>query len=190
MNQKFLKTSSLAVAIAILASFAFVPAVNAYGNTFNWQLGFAGTFVFPQGTPSGLPPGSGTGFWGWCGLAGVSSGTDGDCHVANYVHEPGTSFSFTCQTSLSITGWDTEFSSFTGTTDFFFTSGHVAVTPSHLTTLCLEAAFPPGIVDPSTGNIIAPFDTMFPNSTGHISGNFHAPGINVEFQAQITFTHA
>src|SRR5579863_10250777 len=99
---------------ATLVIFVATPAL-AYGKE-NWQIGFAGTGVAP-GT------GQGFGFWGWCTFSGgVTSGNDGDCQFAEYIHGPSGS-GFTCEESLDISSWD-------GSTGTFFISGTVTVNPA------------------------------------------------------------
>jgi len=105
-----------------LAVFAATPAL-AYGKD-NWQIGFSGTGVVPS-------TGQGFGFWGWCALGGgVTSGNDGDCQLAQYVHGPAGS-GFTCHESIDITSWDGS-----GGT-FVINAATVTVTPSSLTGPCL-----------------------------------------------------
>src|SRR5215469_10329139 len=72
---------------AMLVIFATTPVL-AYGAD-NWQVGLSGTGVAP-GT------GQGFGFWGWCAFGGgVTSGNNGDCQFAQYLHGPAGS-GFTC----------------------------------------------------------------------------------------------
>ena len=148
----------LTVALAI---FAATPAL-AYGRD-NWQIGFSGTGVVPS-------TGQGFGFWGWCALGGgVTSGNDGDCQLAQYVHGPSGS-GFTCHESIDITSWDGS-----GGT-FVINAATVTVTPSSLTGPCL--AFFPGPAG-------FPVDTGFPAAAGHY--NFGGiGGVRGEFQIQVT----
>lgn len=162
---------------------SLVPAARAYGNTDNWQLGFAGTFIVPGG-------GNG-GFWGWCALSGISSGTDGDCQVSNYGHTPGGA-SFTCEVSVDITGWTTGVSASLPPflPGLFINSGHITAHGSN-PTLCLALSFPPGTVDLGTGNIISSFDTGLPVAPGHYNLNAVTPGAFIQsLQIQVTFTHS
>ena len=144
-----------------LAVFAATPAL-AYGKD-NWQIGFSGTGVVPS-------TGQGFGFWGWCALGGgVTSGNDGDCQLAQYVHGPAGS-GFTCHESIDITSWDGS-----GGT-FVINAATVTVTPSSFTGPCL--AFFPGPAG-------FPVDTGFPAATGHY--NFGGiGGVRGEFQVQVT----
>src|SRR6266851_1320676 len=98
MFRRALSRSLLGLLIAAtLGVFTAIPAL-AYGAE-NWQVAFSGTGVAP-GT------GQGFGFWGWCAFGGgVTSGNNGDCQVAQYVHAPSGS-GFTCHESLNITSWD------------------------------------------------------------------------------------
>ncbi len=148
---------------AALAIFTAAPAF-AYGKA-NWQIGFSGTAVAP-GT------GNGFGFWGWCDFAGgVTSGNDGDCQFAQYVHETGGS-GFTCHESLDVTSWDAS-----GGT-FVIEAATVTVTPSSLTGPCLELF--PGVAG-------FPVDTGFPAAANHynFTSIFLAPGDRGTFQIQV-----
>jgi hypothetical protein len=151
----------------MLGVFAATPA-QAYGAE-NWQLGFAGTGVFPNGIGS-FPSGTGFGFWGWCTFGGgVTSGTNGDCQFAQYFHVP-SGAGFTCHESIDVSSWHA-----TGGT--FVLSGTASVTPISLTAPCL--AFFPGSA--SFSNI----DSGFPAAPGHF--NFGGIGGAVgEFQLQVT----
>ncbi len=145
---------------AMLGVFATAPA-QAYGAE-NWQLGFAGTGVAPS-------TGFGFGFWGWCTFGGgVTSGNNGDCQFAQYLHSP--SGGFTCQESIDVTSWDAS-----GGT-FVIIAATAKVNPASATGPCL--AFFPG----PTG---FPVDTMFPAAPGHF--NFGTFGtLKGEFQVQVT----
>src|SRR5713226_3119267 len=115
--------------ISLLVLLALLPAssASAYG-TANWQTAFAGTFVTP-GTVS-------TGFWGWCAFFGVTSGTDADCQVSQYIHVTH-SVSITCEVSADVTGWDIEPSpQLHGMPGSFITSGQFTVNPSSATEAC------------------------------------------------------
>jgi len=179
------KKTLLLLPISILAvtALSLAPVAAAYGNTDNWQIAFSGTFITPGG-------GNG-GFWGWCALAGVSSGTDGDCQVSNYGHAPGGG-SFTCEVSIDITGWSTGVSSQLPPflPGLFINSGHATAHPGPASATCLAISFPPGTVDVNTGKIIAPFDTAIPLAPGHYNMNFNVPGTFIQsLQIQVTFTH-
>jgi hypothetical protein len=148
---------------AALALFAVTPAF-AYGSNDTWQIGFSGTGVAP-GT------GQGFGFWGWCAFAGVTSGTDGDCQLAQYVHGPAGS-GFTCHESINVTAWDTS----SGGT-FVIEAATVTVNPSSLTGACLS--FFPGPAG-------FPVDTGFPAAPGHYNFGSLGPGLRGSFQVQVT----
>ena len=150
-----------ALVVALVSSTHSRPAL-AYGKE-NWQIGFAGTGVFP-GT------GVGFGFWGWCTFGGgVTSGTNGDCQFAQYAHLPAGS-GFTCHESLDITSWD-------GSSGMFFiNTATVTVNPTSLTGPCL-ALFP------GPGGF--PVNTMIPSAPGHYNlGGIG--GLVGEFQIQVT----
>ncbi|HEX6797974.1 MAG TPA: hypothetical protein VF116_09715 [Ktedonobacterales bacterium] len=155
----------LAVLIATaLALFAATPAAFAYGSNDNWQLTFSGTGTAPS-------TGFGFGFWGWCALGGgVTSGNDGDCQLAQYIHTPAGS-GFTCHESLDITSWDT-------TSGTFVISGTATVTPTNLTAPCV-ALFPG-----STN--FSGVDTGFPVAPGHHNFGSLGPGLVGTFQVQET----
>lgn len=156
------------VALALLAGALAVALVShprtalAYGKE-NWQIGFSGTGVNP-GT------GTGFGFWGWCAFGGgITSGTNGDCQVAQYVHLPAGS-GFTCHESVDVTSWDGS-----GGT-FIITKATVTVNPASLTGPCL------GLFPGPTG---FPANTGFPSAPGHY--NFGSIlGQRGEFQVQVT----
>jgi hypothetical protein len=158
------RLSRLLVAVLLVAAIAifFARPAFAYGKD-NWQLGFSGTGVIP-GT------GQGFGFWGWCAFGGgVTSGNDGDCQVAQYVHGPAGS-GFTCHESIDVSAWDGS-----GGT-FVIEAATVTVNPSSLTGPCLS--FFPGPAG-------FPVDTGFPAAAGHY--NFGGiGGVRGEFQVQVT----
>ncbi len=201
MNQKLLlKTSSFSIALALIASFAFIPFASAYG-TANWQVGFAGT---------GVLAGSGQqfGFWGWCAFAGgtasspgapVASGTDADCKVDNYfLTNTGQRLQF--QQSIQGTAWDEKTCTFPPcltANDFFITAG--TVTLSGPLVLLLEKSGPPPPVCTTTGTVVTcpiPFlesigfynpDTGIPAAAGHYNLNSLLPsfGLVGQFQVQV-----
>jgi hypothetical protein len=158
----FLVTATIAATLAVsLAVFAAKPA-SAYGRE-NWQITFSGTGVAPR-------TGFGFGFWGWCGLGGgVTSGNDGDCELAQYVHQPAGS-GFTCHESLDITAWDAS-----GGT--FVISGTATVTPTSLTEPCL-AVFPGSAT-------FSGEDTGIPAEPGHHNLGSLGPGLKGSFQVQV-----
>jgi hypothetical protein len=151
---------------ALLVAVAANPA-SAYGKA-NWQLTFAGTATFPS-------TGNGFGFWGWCDLAGgVTSGTSGDCKLAQYQHAPaGGGLSFTCHESLDLTAWS-------GATGTFVISGKATVNPTSLTGPCLS--FFPGS-SPFTG-----VDTGFPAAPGHYNPGVSALALGAVGEFNITVT--
>jgi hypothetical protein len=110
-----------ALALGFAAGYSRTTPAHAYGAE-NWQIGFAGTGVAP-GT------GFGFGFWGWCALGGgVTSGTTGDCQIAQYLHTAAGG-GLTCQQSLDITAWSGAGGTFviTGTSTVNPLGSHVAV---------------------------------------------------------------
>jgi hypothetical protein len=154
-----LVAATLAIA-ATLGIFAATPA-SAYGAD-NWQIGISGTGVNP-GT------GFGFGFWGWCAFGGgVTSGTDGDCELSQYLHVSAGS-GFTCEESVDITSWSTS----TGT---FVVTVTVTVHPTSLTGPCL--AFFPGSAS------VTDLDSGVPAAAGHYNlGGIG--GLRGEFQIQV-----
>jgi hypothetical protein len=147
---------------AIIGAVAAAPAL-AYGSNDTWQTTFAGTLTSPGA--------GGFGFWGWCAFAGVSSGTDGDCQFAEYVHST-SGGGFTCQESVNISQWD--ISSTTG--DFEILKANFTVNPSSLTGPCL-------FLFPGPNGL--PVDSGVPAAPGHYNLNalFGRPG---ELQLQVT----
>ena len=144
-----------------LGIFAATPA-SAYGAE-NWQIGFAGTGVFP-GT------GQGFGFWGWCTFGGgVTSGNNGDCQVSQYVHASSGS-GLTCEESVDITSWS-------GSSGMFVVTGTATVNPASATGPCLA-------IFPGSASFTG-LDTGIPAEPGHFNlGGIG--GIRGEFQIQVT----
>jgi hypothetical protein len=134
------------IVAVVLAGAVFAvstTSASAYGKA-NWQVTANGTGTFP-GTGFGL------GFWGWCAFAGgVSSGNDGDCEFAQYIHAPAGS-GFTCHVSLDVTSWDASGGSFVIT-------GTASAKPASVAAPCLE--FFPGSASYSG------FDTGIPSAPG------------------------
>jgi hypothetical protein len=165
MFRRVLSRSLLGLLIAAtLGVLAASPAL-AYGKE-NWQTTFSGTAVYPS-------TGVGIGFWGWCAFGGgVTSGNDGDCEFAEYVHSPSGS-GFTCHESLNITAWNRNGADFVA-------SGTATVNPTSLTAPCL--AFFPGSAN------FTNVDTGIPAAPGHynIGSSAIAPGSTGEFQIQVT----
>jgi hypothetical protein len=162
----------LCTGVAALLAMSIASPSLAYGKE-NWQTAFAGTAVSPGGTSFG--------FWGWCTFGGgVTSGNNGDCQFAEYVHSP--QGSFTCQESLDISSWHIGPGQFP--TGDFIASGTATVHPSALTGPCL--AFFPGTTSTSFTNA----DTGIPGAAGHYNLNSLLPvilGASIgEFQIQVT----
>lgn len=150
-----------AVGVVTATTLAVVLAApaSAYGKA-NWQLTFAATGTFP-GT------GNGVGFWGWCDLGGgVTSGTTGDCQIAQYIHSAAGS-GFTCHESLDLTAW-------TGAGGTFRITGTGTVNPVAQTAACLQI-FPGSY-------------TGIPATPGHFNFGVGAifPGAVGEFNATVT----
>jgi hypothetical protein len=85
MSRRVLMRSFVGLTVAVmLGVLAATPAL-AYGNSDQWQTGFAGTFNSPAGT---------SGFWGWCAFGGSSAsgmtGNTADCQIENYFARRGT----------------------------------------------------------------------------------------------------
>jgi hypothetical protein len=157
--------AAMTVSIALITVTA--GSAGAYGGgPANWQIGFAGTGVFP-GT------GFGFGFWGWCAFSGgVSSGNGGDCQVSQYLHTP--SGNVACEQSINISSWHVSPVPFPN----FVLSGTATTHPSSATSACPVA----GGVPPSfTG-----FAPGIPAIAGHynLSGVLGSPA--GEFQIQVT----
>lgn len=151
------------LAVAVVGGSA-APAL-AYGKA-NWQVAVNGTATFP-GT------GTGFGFWGWCEFAGgVTSGNDGDCEFAQYLHAPAGS-GFTCHLSLDVSSWNA-----TGGT--FVITGTASVNPTRLTAPCVE--FFPGAAN------FSGVDTGIPAAAGqyHPGVSALAPGAVGEFNITVT----
>ena|SRR5215471_721008 len=157
-----------AVLTAALTVVATATPAMAYGKA-NWQTTFDGTATFPS-------TGNSFGFWGWCDFAGgVTSGTSGDCQLAQYVHTPAGG-GFTCHESIDLTAWTTTTGSGT-----FVVAGSATVTPTSLTGPCL-AFFP---AQPSP---FADVDTGIPGAAGryHPGVDALAPGAVGEFNITVT----
>ncbi len=154
-------TAILPIALVAFMALSLVPVTHAYGKA-NWQVGLAGTGVFPTGGSFG--------FWGWCAFVGVSSGGDGDCQVSQYLHLVGI-FTGTCEESFSITSW-------AGTGGTFVISGTVTVVPVSQTAFCLS--FFPGSAT-FTG-----VDTGIPSAAGHCNFGALFGSPRGEFQIQVT----
>jgi hypothetical protein len=156
------------LAVGLLVVFGAAPGAAYGGGPANWQIGVSGTATQP-GT------GIGFGFWGWCVFAGgVTSGNDGDCEVADYLHLP-RGGGATCERRIDISSWVIQQGSAVPLPTFFITG---TATSRPATPDCLRS-FPPSF----TG-----FDTMFPGAAGHYSlaSVFVPPGFVGELQIQVT----
>lgn len=161
-RRKVLSRSLLGLLLAAtIGVFASTPA-QAYGRE-NWQVGLAGTGVAPS-------TGFGFGFWGWCTFGGgVTSGNNGDCQLAQYVHTPSGGV-VTCQVSLDITSWS-------GSGGTFVITGTAAVNPVSATAACLQ-------IFPGSATFTN-IDFGIPAVPGHFNlGTF--AGLRGEFQIQVT----
>lgn len=175
MSRRVLLRPLLGVVVAAaLGVLAVTPAL-AYGAGENYQIGFAGTGVFP-GT------GVGFGFWGWCAFGGGTSfdpstglalsGSNGDCQVSQYFHS--TSGRVDCEQSINITSWRVIGIPFFPNFSF---SGTSTTHPSSATAACpLAGGAPPTFTDFAPG---------IPATPGHynFNGLFGTTG---EFQIQVS----
>ena len=167
MLRRFRRAGIVLVVVGLLAAAVVGSTASpaaAYGRA-NWQVAVNGTGNFPS-------TGMGFGFWGWCEFAGgVTSGNDGDCEFAQYVHGPSGS-GFTCHLSLDVSSWDA-----TGGT--FVITGTASVNPTRLTGPCVS--FFPG------SNPYSGVDTGIPAAPGHYALGSGALGAPVgEFNIQVT----
>ena len=163
----------IALACAGLMALAIGNPAFAYGKE-NWQTAFAGTATTPGGV--------GFGFWGWCTFGGgVTSGTDGDCEFAQYIHNSPQG-SFTCHESLDISAWKIGASPAPGVPGDFVITGTVKVTPTSQTAACL-AIFPG-----TTSSSFTSVDAGIPAAAGHydLKNVFLGPDQVGEFQIQVT----
>lgn len=162
MVRRVLRLSLLGLLIVPLLGVVSVTPAYAYGAE-NWQIGFSGTGTAPS-------TGMGFGFWGWCAFGGgVTSGNNGDCQLAQYVHAPAGG-GFTCHESIDATSWNAS-----GGT-FVIEAATATVTPASATGACL--AFFPG---PSG----FPVNTGFPAAAGHYNFGSLGPGLVGSFQVQV-----
>ena len=177
--------SGAIASLAVLALVALVPVASAHASaSANWQTGFAGT-----GSLAGTP----FGFWGWCQFFGTTSGTNGDCSIAQYLHIPGQSIQ--CQTQIQIAGWTTGpglFTAIAGLPDFVITAGTVTVHPAAQTFACAtflnQAGFNLTAVGPGMLVVSGPSDAGIPFAAGHYSYNGLSlgPVSFTEFQVQVS----
>ncbi len=173
--------------IAILA-FSAVPVTHAYGNTDQWQAGFAGT-----------AHGGSFGFWGWCAFGGSdgssapgTTGTTADCQISNYFRPFVNNF----HVQMDGSGWVIALGSpFVppGVPSFFFTGGTAELTGPGAKALGLPVGVPfplstPGVCDFSNIPVslfFSPCDTGIPAKAGHFAFNTGGP-TGFEFQLQVT----
>ncbi len=156
MAKRALSRSVLGLLVAALLGVVAAMPAQAYGAE-NYQLGFSGTLVAP-GT------GFGFGFWGWCAFGGgtgtlPTSGTDGDCNYALYIHT--SSGSVTCEQSVDITSWTIQPTAFGP--DFFATG----TATNHPSSADICFGLFPGVFPSSFSD----FDTLLPGVPGHYSLN-------------------
>jgi hypothetical protein len=190
MSRRVLMRSFVGLVVAaMLAVLAAMPAL-AYGSSDQWQSGFAGTFITPNGA---------FGFWGWCAFGGSNgssavgtTGTTADCQIENYffstrLGEPLNPF----QATIDASSWTIATGSAflpPGVPGFFLTGGTAEVvgpgaqilsflfgvpvgTPFSLSTVCNPAHL--------AGS---PCDTGIPAVPGH----FGFTGQGFEIQIQVT----
>jgi hypothetical protein len=177
--------------VAMLGVAAATPAL-AYGSSDQWQSGFAGTFITPQGA---------FGFWGWCAFGGSNgssavgtTGTTADCAMSNYffstrLGEPLNPF----QASVDANSWLIATGSAflpPGTPGFFFTGGTATVVGPGAQILHAIFGVPVGVPFPisdvcnfsnvPTSIIGSPCDTGIPAAPGHFG--FTGPGFEIQIQ--------
>ena len=143
--------------VAVSAS----PALG-YGKA-TWQAALTGTFTFPT-------TGFGLGFWGWCDFAGgVTSGTDADCEIAEYFHNPPPGFgpAFTCELSVDATAWDESGLTFDGSAPAFAVTGTAVVHPARLTADQKKACVAFFTGDSSGSTTFTGVNTFIPAAPGH-----------------------
>jgi hypothetical protein len=171
MMRRFHRAALLLFVVGLLAAAVVASSASpalAYGRA-NWQVAVNGTATFP-GT------GMAFGFWGWCEFAGgVTSGNDGDCEFAQYLHGPAGS-GFTCHLSLDVSSWD-------GSGGTFVITGTASVNPTRLTEPCV--GFFPGATS------FSGVDTGIPAAAGqyHPGVSALAPGAVGEFNITVTQIH-
>jgi hypothetical protein len=174
LRRALLVLSVVAVLAGATAAVSATPA-HAYGKA-NWQVALTGTFTFPT-------TGFGFGFWGWCDFAGgVTSGSDADCEIAEYMHTPpGTTYPvpFTCELSVDATFWDQSASDFGGNT--FHVWGSAVVQPASLTASQKDACVN-FFTNQGGSTTFADVDTFIPAAPGHYDfGVSFIPGAVGEF---------
>ena len=184
----------LLIAIFALAGASIVPAVSAYGNTAQWQIGFSGTCNSKLCSQFG----GNFGFWGWCTFGGSSgstapgtTGTTADCQFTTYGRSGPGSPENPIHVNFDVTSWliGTGSPAAPGPVPtFFFTGGSFEVTGPGASVM----GIPTGVVLPLSiicdfSNIPASLigggcDTGLPSIPGHYS--FH-PFPGSEFNIQV-----
>jgi hypothetical protein len=160
----------LGAALAALLVISVASPAFAYGKA-NWELTFHAT-----GT---LPGVGGTGFWGWCDLAGGNatdtSGTSGDCQIEQYVHGALGPTDFNCHENVDLSSWSV------GGDGNFLISGKLNITTGGLSTAQQNAciALFPG------SNPFSGVDSGIPAAPGHYNFGGLGPGLKGPFSIQV-----
>jgi len=144
-----------------------LPGAHAYGNTAQWQVGFSGTCNVPILCG---PPGGGTGtfgVWGWCDFGGSNgstalgtTGTLGDCQLAQYERTDLGQPNNPVHLAVDITGWTIMPNAFAPGLSF------------HITAATMECTGPGAALPPTlfSGCSLPPDgDTGIPAAAGHFS---------------------
>lgn len=192
MPRKLARILVLLVTLVTLGILANAPSALAYGSSDQWQSGFAGTFITPNGA---------FGFWGWCAFGGSSgssavgtTGTTGDCQIENYffstrLGEPLNPFQATINANSWLIAAGSKFLP-PGTPGFFLTGGTAEVTGPGAQILHMLFGVPVGapfplsaacnFSDVPTSLVGSPCDTGIPAVPGHVG--FSGPGFEIEIQ--------
>ena len=192
LNSKAVKPFASLTLAALLTM--GIPAVYAYGNNTQWQVGFSGTCnVAPVcAALFGFPPGYTGGFWGWCAFGGSSAdgatGTSGDCQITTYLNAPGSRATNPYHVSEDATSWEIAKGSFflpAGVPGFFITGGSLELTGPGApgpTGVTIPLAAVCNLSNPPASLIGNPAcDTGIPAVPGHMS--LHpAPGVELNIQ--------
>jgi len=195
MPLKLVRALVLSSSLAALSLFGASSQALAYGSADQWQAGFAGTFISKTTAPSG--------FWGWCAFGGSNgssavgtTGTTGDCQIANYfpplsteLGAPLNTFHFT----VDATGWVIGTGSTgvpPGVPSFFVAGGTFTVSGPGASILHQIFGVPVGVPFPTSlacgpGTTAAalvgtPCDTGVPAVPGHFG--FTGPGFEIQIQ--------
>jgi len=193
MPRRVLLRSFVGLTVAALLGVLAATPTLAYGNSDQWQAGFAGTFVSKSTGASG--------FWGWCAFGGSSgstaigtTGSTADCQVENYffttqLGAPLNPFHFT----VDGTGWVIGTGSTgvpQGVPSFFITSGTLKVSGPGASILHQLFGVPVGVPFPSSlacgpgttaeALVGTPCDTGVPAVAGHFG--FAGPGAEIQIQ--------